>query len=59
MDTDTFSILTISLFEGCEKSFITTLNLSGIPHGRVETFPSLSQSSPVLEIISSPTQEMP
>jgi len=57
MDTDTFSILTISLFEGCEKSFVTALNLSGIPHGRVETF--TSQSSPVLEIISTPTQEMP
>ena len=52
MNTEAFSILTISLCEDSEKSFVDALDLSAIPHGRMQTFGSTKHPSPIIEVVS-------
>lgn len=59
MDTDNFSILTISLFRPCEQSFIAALDEAKLPHGRIQSFSTSKYSATITEVISMPTQLMP
>ena len=59
MDTEEFSILTINLFKHCEKSFVTALDDAHVPHGRMQSFTSTANSSPVVEVISARSNLMP
>lgn len=59
MDTEEFNILTINLFRNCEKSFVAALDAAHIPHGRMQSFTSITYASPVVEVISAPSSQMP
>lgn len=58
MDTEEFSILTVSIVKRCEKSFLTVLDHAQIPHGRMQTFACVP-GAPIVEVISAPSNRMP